>query len=110
MPKPESKILSRDEIRLLLSKAKETNGNEWMILSFIVATGKRVTQIPSTFDLTARDIERIFKSYSSKLGYELTPHMIRKFYAIELHDLGVHPDVIGMLLGHRTLKTEKMEG
>lgn len=109
MPKPETKVLSRDEIKLLLSKAKETNEHEWAVLSFMIATGKRGSHAASTFSLTAKDIVRMCKEYSGKVGYELTPHMIRKFYAIELQDLGVHPDIIEMFLGHRPLETEKKE-
>jgi len=101
VPKPECKVLSRDDIKLLLSKAKETNEDEWKILSFMVTTGGRVAETASTFGLMRRKIDRMCTKYSLKLGYQLTPHMIRKFYAIELQDLGVHPNIINILLGHK---------
>jgi integrase len=97
----ETQRLSEKNVKRLLHIAKQTDDHEWEILSYLVATGKRTSKIADTFGLSPRKIEKICKKYSDKLGFELTPHMFRRLYALRLQLLGVKPSVIEKLLGHK---------
>jgi integrase len=62
-----------------------------------------LTSLAGDRPMNVTAVRRVFRRWSSRLGFKVTPHMLRHTYALLLRQAGV-PDRVSMdLLGHKSL-------
>jgi len=93
--------LSDNIVKQLLSLAKANDDEDWRMFSLFVVSGKRSSQVMTELNLSRRQILSKFKKYSKLLQFDLHPHAIRRWYALNLESLGIHPTIISKLLDHK---------
>ena len=89
------------EVKMLLDLAKSRSERDWEIFSYMVGSGKRLSEVAEIFEVQPKTIMEKFRLYSKLLGFTITPHKLQRFFASRLQWLGASPRGIGRLLGHK---------
>lgn len=67
-----------------------------------------VSHVNSPHPYTSESIESWFRTYSERLGFKVTPHMLRHTFAADLARKGMPVEGIQHLLGHESLHTTRI--
>ena len=86
------------EVKMLLDLAKSRSERDWEIFSYMVGSGKRLSEVAEIFEVHPKTIMEKFKLYSKLLGFTITPYTLRRFFISRLQWLGASPRGIGKLL------------
>lgn len=104
------KVISDEEVATFLGalrkqveeepnkRRRKTLTRNYRLLSYMVATGKRVTEVAPYVDVSFRTVDKIVKT---QFGKSVCFHDLRKGYYLRLKKLNIEDDVIDLLLGHK---------